>query len=97
MLVGSVHALMKKRADGDAKKEYFSAVICAAIYGITNIVVDFIWSVGELILLGSAPAAAITAELTSIPATMINAVFTVIGISLLYMPVTSAYRRVGGR
>ncbi len=97
ILVGSIYSLMKKHADGNTKKEYLYAVICAAIYGITNIAVDFIWSAGELILLGSSPVAAVTAELTSIPATMINAGFTVIGIALLYMPVTSAYRRVERR
>ncbi|MDO4336586.1 MAG: ECF transporter S component [Eubacteriales bacterium] len=97
LLVGTINSLLKKLANGNAKKEYACAVICAAIYGITNIVVDFIWSAAELILLGSAPAAAITAELTSIPATMINAGFTVIGIALLYVPVTSAYKRVERR
>ena len=44
--------------------------------------------------LGSALPAALTAELTAIPATIINAVFTVIGIAVLYIPVKGAYRRV---
>ena len=45
-------------------------------------------------ILGSALPAALTAELTAIPATIINAVFTVIGIAVLYIPVKGAYRRV---
>ena len=48
----------------------------------------------ELMIAGSGLSAAITAELTSIPATMINAVFTVIGIAVLYVPVKNAYDRI---
>lgn len=94
LFVGAVFALMKRKADGDRKKEYAAAVICSAIYGITNIIVDFIWSAGELVLMGSTVGAALAAEITSIPATIINAGFTVIGISLLYFPVISAYKRI---
>ena len=86
---------MKRRAAGERKKEYMAAVICAALYGITNIAVDFVWSVAELVLLGSTLSAAVAAEVMSIPATIINAGFTVIGIALLYIPVSSAYRRIG--
>lgn len=94
LLVGALFAGMKKRAAGSRKKEYLCAVICAAVYGITNIVVDFLWSVAELVLLGSSLNAALVAEISSIPATIINAVFTVIGIIILYVPITSAYNRI---
>lgn len=94
LLVGMIFALMKHRANGDRKKEYTAAVTCSVIYGVTNIVVDFVWSAGELVLMGSTLGAALAAEITSIPATIINAGFTVIGISLLYVPVISAYRRI---
>lgn len=94
LFVGAVFALMKRKADGDRKKEYAAAVICSAVYGVTNIIVDFIWSTGELVLMGSTVGAALAAEITSIPATIINAGFTVIGISLLYFPVISAYKRI---
>lgn len=92
--IGFVFSVMKKRTAGDLKKEYMSAVFCAGLYGVTNIVVDFIWSIAELMLLGSTFGAAFAAEITSIPATIINAGFTVVGIAFLYIPVTSAYRRI---
>lgn len=95
LFVGAVFSVMKRRAAGERKKEYMTAVICAALYGITNIAVDFVWSVAELVLLGSTLSAAVAAEVMSIPATIINAGFTVIGIALLYIPVSSAYRRIG--
>ena len=95
LFVGAVFSVMKRRAAGERKKEYMAAVICAALYGITNIAVDFVWSVTELVLLGSTLSAAVAAEVMSIPATIINAGFTVIGIALLYIPVSSAYRRIG--
>ena len=49
LLVGMIFQSLKKKAQGDAKKEYGYAVLCAAIYGITNIIVDFIWSTVELV------------------------------------------------
>lgn len=94
LLVGTIYAAMKKSADGDGKKEYISGIICAGIYGVTNIVVDFLWSVAELVIVGNSLSAAIAAEVTSIPATIINAVFTVIGIAVLYMPVAGAYKKI---
>lgn len=94
LLVGTIFEAMKKKTDGTVKSEYKYAVICAAIYGVTNIVVDFLWSTGELVIAGSTLSAALTAEITSIPATIINAVFTVIGIAILFVPVKSAYKRV---
>ncbi len=96
-LIGTVFSMLKKKADGNIHKEYLAAIFCAALYGIVNIVIDFIWSVAGLMLLGSSLAAAFTAELTSIPATMINAGFTVIGITLLYAPITAAYKRIPQR
>lgn len=97
MLVGTIFGVLRKKANGDARKEYSFAVLCAAIYGVTNIVVDFIWSAAELVIMGSTLGAALTAELTAIPATIINAVFTVIGIAILYVPVKAAYTRVMGK
>ena len=90
LLVGMIFQSLKKKAQGDAKKEYGYAVLCAAIYGITNIIVDFIWSTG------SSWSAALAAEITSIPATIINAGFTVVGIAILYVPVKKAYKRILG-
>lgn len=62
--------------------------------GITNIILDFLWSTAELVIAGSSLNAALIAELTSIPATIINAAFTVAGIAILYAPVHSAYQRI---
>ena len=47
-------------------------------------------------LLGSSWSAALAAEITSIPATIINAGFTVVGIAILYVPVKKAYQRILG-
>ena len=93
LLVGLIFEAMKKKTDGSLKSEYKYAVLCAGIYGVTNIIVDFLWSTTELIIMGSTPIAALTSEIASIPATIINAGFTIIGISLLFIPVKSAYKR----
>jgi len=96
LLVGSIFWFMKRRAAGDLRREYRAAVICAVIYGVVNTVIDFTWSVVSLVLVGNHVLAALAAEITSIPATMINAVFTVIGVAILYVPVQAAYRRIAG-
>lgn len=93
LTVGNLFLLLKRRADGNTKKEYCFAVLCAVVYGLLNIVLDFTWNTVELVIMGSSLNAAITAELTSIPATIINSVFMVVGIAVLYTPVKAAYRR----
>ncbi len=94
LVAGTVFTLLKARAGGEGKKELTAAVASAAAYGLSNVVIDFVWSTCQLVLLGSDLRAALVAELSSIPATIINALFTVVGIALLYLPVRGAYRRV---
>ena len=94
LFIGFLFLALKKTAAGNKKLEYTYAVVCAAVYGVTNIVLDFIWNTVELVILGSEFKAAFMAELTSIPATIINAVFTVIGIALLFVPAKAAYDRI---
>ena len=93
LVIGALFLMLKKKAAGNAKKEYIFAILCAALYGVLNIVLDFAWNTAELVIMGSQLQAAITAELASIPATVINAVFTVIGIAVLDVPVKEAYGR----
>lgn len=93
LTVGNLFLFLKKRADSNTKKEYCFAVLCAVVYGLLNIILDFTWNTVELVIMGSSLNAAITAELTSIPATIINSVFMVVGIAVLYTPVKAAYRR----
>ncbi len=94
LLIGTIFVALTRKTDHSVKAEYKYAVLCSVLYGLTNTFLDFVWAIAELMILGSTFEAAFTAELTSIPATMINAVFTVVGTALLFLPVKSAYRRV---
>lgn len=94
LAAGSVFLLLKRAAGADGKREHLAAVLCAAIYAVLNIILDFSWNVVQLVVLGSGWGAAFAAELTAIPATVINSVFTVIGIAVLYAPVKRIFRRV---
>lgn len=96
VLSGLVYAGLKKKAAGVSKKEYRAGVMAAAVYGVSNVVIDFVWSTCQLVIVGSSLPAALAAEVTAIPATIINSVFTVISISLLYVPVKGAFKRVLG-
>lgn len=94
LIAGAVFAILKRRAGGGLKKEYKAAIIVTIVYGLLNIITDFAWNTAELVLLGSSLPAALIAEISSIPATIINAVFAVIGIAVLYVPVSAAYKRI---
>lgn len=93
ILVGILFMSLQK-SEKKWMKEYVLAIFCAVIYGVLNIITDFLWSVAELMITGSTFQAAFAAELTSIPATIVNAVFAVIGIGILYLPVQKAYKRI---
>lgn len=91
----AVKALRSAYADGK-EKAVRNAAVCAAIYGVLNVIIDFTWNAAALVITGSSLTAALAAELTSIPATVINSVFTVIGVTILYVPVKSAFLAIGG-
>ena len=70
------------------------AVVCAFIYGCINIIMEFTMSTIAMMMVGSGFAAAAVAAFTSLPATVINAVFMVIAIAILYQPVKKIYVRM---
>ena len=94
LIVGALFVMFKRKADGDKKKEYRAAVVCAFIYGCINVIMEFIMSTIAMMMVGSGFAAAAVAAFTSLPATVINAVFMVIAIAILYQPVKKIYVRM---
>ena len=94
LIVGALFMMLKKKADGDKKKEYGAAVVCAFIYGCINVIMEFTMSTIAMMMVGSGFAAAAVAAFTSLPATVINAVFMVIAIAVLYQPVKKIYVRM---
>ena len=76
------------------QKEYGAAVVCAFIYGCINVIMEFTMSTIAMMMVGSGFAAAAVAAFTSLPATVINAVFMVIAIAVLYQPVKKIYVRM---
>ena len=94
LIVGAIFMILKKKAQGDKKKEYGYAIICAVIYGCMNIVIELVMGTIRMMILGSGFAAAVAGSVASIPATVINAVFMIIAIAVVYQPVKSIYRRV---
>ena len=84
----------KKKTAGDKKKEYGAAMICAVVYGCINVIMEFIMGTISMMIMGSGFAAAAVGAFTSLPATVINAVFMVIAIAVLYQPVKKIYVRM---
>lgn len=92
LIVGSVFAFWKKKHE--EQQEYMGAVICSIIYGCMNILIEFIMGIVQMVIVGSEFRAAVVASATSIPATIINVVFLVAGITVLYKPVKKVYQRI---
>ena len=59
-----------------------------------NVVIELTMGTIRMMLLGSGLAAAFAGSLASIPATVINAVFMIIAIAVLYQPVKRIYNRI---
>ncbi len=93
LLIGTCMNLLMKRSKGDKKREYYNAVICASIYAILNIVIEFIMGIVNMIILGSHLKAAISGSILSIPATVINAIFMVVIVAFIYAPIKKIYQR----
>lgn len=94
LIVGALFAVLKKRAGDDKKKVYVGAVISAVIYGCMNVLIELVMGAVKLVILGSGISAAIAGSVLSIPATVINAVFMVVAIAVLYQPVKKVYGKV---
>lgn len=94
LIVGAIFAILKEKADHDKKKEYMGAIISAVIYGCMNILIELVMGTVRLMLLGSGLPAAIAGSVMSIPATVINAVFMIAAIIILYQPVRKVYGRL---
>lgn len=94
LLIGVLIKYFECKAKGDAKKEYRGAAVCAVLYGILNVLIEFAMGIVKMMILGSGFAASVTASVTSIPATVINAVFMIIIVLFIYKPVKSIYKRV---
>ncbi len=85
--------MLKKKTDGDKKKEYGAAVVCAVLWMHQRNHGIYMGTISMMIM-GSGFAAAAVGAFTSLPATVINAVFMVIAIAVLYQPVKKIYVRM---
>lgn len=94
LLIGALFAALKKRAERNVRKEYRDAMFCTVVYGCMNILIEFVMGIVKMMILGSGFAAAAAGSAASIPATVINVVFLVIAVALLYRPVEKLYRRM---
>ena len=96
LIIGAVFTAFRKAAHGNHKKEYTGAVICALLYAVMNIAIEFVMGTIKLMILGSGFSPAIAGSAASIPATVINAVFMAAAVAVLYKPIKSIYIRVTG-
>ena len=69
-------------------------VICSILYAILNILIEWAMGIVGLVVTGSGIGAAVAASTASIPATIFNAVFMAVAVSLLYVPVKQIYQKI---
>lgn len=58
LLIGALFAALKKRAEGNVRKEYRDAMFCTVVYGCMNILIEFVMGIVKMMILGSGFAAA---------------------------------------
>ena len=83
----------KKLLSDDRAGEHKAAVISAAVYGIMGMIIEFVMGTITMMMVGSEFVPAMLGSLTSLPATVINAVFMVIVIAIIYPIVKKIYKR----
>lgn len=96
LIIGAIFAVWKKKEPADGRKEYHGALICAVLYGGMNIVIEFFMGIVKLMILGSGLPAAAAGSAASIPATVINAVFMIAAVAVIYKPIKRLYIRAAG-
>lgn len=93
LFVGAVFDMFRRENGADQKKEYKGAVVCSVLYAFLNILIEWAMGVAGLVITGSGWQAAIAASTASIPATVFNAVFMVVAVAVLYIPIKKVYQR----
>ncbi len=97
LIIGALFVVLKKKAEGDRRREYRDAMFCTVLYGCMNILIEFVMGIIKMMILGSGFAAAAAGSAASIPATVVNVVFLILAMVLLYRPVERLYRRASGQ
>lgn len=93
LIIGAMMAFFRKKAGNDSHKEYAGAVICAITYGGINVIIELIMGAAFIMIAGSGAKAAIIGSITSVPATVINAIFMIVAVSIIYVPVKSIFTK----
>ena len=96
LVIGAPFAVLKKRAGKDVRKEFRAVFVCTVLYGLLNIVIEFVMGIVKMLFLGSNFAAAVAGSAVSIAATVINVAFLIAVILVIYLPVKRLYARAVG-
>lgn len=96
LVIGALFAVLKKRAGKDVRKEFRAVFVCTVLYGLLNIVIEFVMGIVKMLFLGSNFAAAVAGSAVSIAATVINVAFLIAVILVIYLPVKRLYARAVG-
>ena len=97
LIIGAIFKLFKEKDGGSKRKEYTGAVVCAVVYACLNIVIEFFMGIVNLMIIGSGLSAAAAGSAASLPATVINAVFMVVAVAVIYKPIVRLYTGAAGQ
>ncbi len=82
-----------EKSEENQKGNNRAVLIGVLVYALMNIVIEFAMGTITLLIAGSGVTAAFLGALTSIPATVINAVFMLCIVLLIYRPIDSIYKK----
>lgn len=90
LVIGWIMYRGQKAAAGDKKKEYKYVIFATVVSVIITLIDEFFGELIPLLIVGSGLKPALIAVITSLPATLINGVFTIVGVLVIYPPVKRA-------
>ena len=93
LILGMIVEHFKVKDGKNEKQEYKGVVIGVLVYAMMNMVIEFVMGTITLLIMGSKMTAALLGSATSIPATVINAVFMTAVVLMIYKPVQRTYRK----
>ncbi len=94
LATGTVYSLWMDQDNMTRRDEYEVAVKSVLLYGALNLLANMAWNSWSTMMAGSAAGAAVLTAITSALPIAINSVFTILGTSVLYLPVHTVCKRI---
>lgn len=94
LVLGWLFSYLNRKHSQGKHAEYRNAVVVTAAYVLLTLLLEFVAGTIELLIAGSVFQGAVAASFSSLPATAINGIFTLVGVGAAYLPLRRALKKV---